>query len=237
MKVTINNPSQSNVALNASQNFFNNKKDRLVFTKGSFIFYTISFFPMVISSLWVYIDRSMGDIMLRNPKLPLLGGIFGIAFCFILAYSKIASRKFPYSYILLALYVICFSVMFAGIEATFPIFAVSLTTLLIANGLGITFYAIITKTDFRFHQAFICAFGALLMPLLFLLYYFDTDRTMIIGEFIAILLLSCLLIHTSKVMVLNKNFEMLPNDYIMGSMRLVAIIPLIPDMMFDGSVD
>ena len=227
--------STVSLKLTDSQNLLHAPRRRLRFLKGVYAMYTLALMPAILSLLLTEYWDDYGKFMYEYPVFFWIGTLGALATSFSLALSKILARKKPLNYILYAVFAICLMLMFSGFaDRPFKYeFRMILLTQAAFNGLALFLYSLIANKGFVTIEAIFFVLGFLLLPSVCLKFAFgdeDCDIPIILFGLI-VLFFSSIIMFASEFMCENKNFTMLPDDYIMGAMRLMLIVPLFEDFM------
>ena len=216
--------------LRVSQNPLIDANERINFMQGVFFLYTITFLPSIgLLKIWKVDPEN--NYFTNNYFIAIIISIITfLVLSFTLSYSKIAARKKPVNYILFAACVIFLAITNRALFDYFGKFVVISLLYLLFNAIGLLIYSYITNNEFKMQYALGCGMGLVLMPFTYYLYWYRQEIVGIMIGLVAILLISLLIVYTTQMMIYNKSFMMLPDDFIMGAMRLITIIPLIPDM-------
>ena len=222
------------IAPTASQNFFVERKTRIIFLRGVFALYTFTFLPCLLGLLALTLQSGFSDLFVTFPFITWVSGGVSMLIGFSLSYSKILSRKIPINVLLFIIFSISFALFTSGLT-----FVIKESTVLIAliylitNGLAIFVYSLTVKEYFKFRDAAFVVLMFLLLPLFVFGFYLRTELVSVTTLFIAAITISILILYFSQIMCKNRNFTMLPTDYIMGCMKLICVIPLLSEMADD----
>ena len=108
-------------------------------------------------------------------------------------------------------------------------------TFLIVNAFSLFLYTIFAQKKFLVKEAVFFVVGFLLIPILFFSFIFSNKYKEIAVISTVVLLISLFIVFASQLMVRNKDFVLLTDDYIMGAMWLITIFPLISQLDLDNN--
>ena len=231
MQIEYDKPSTSQVNLSYSQNPLYSKTDRISLLKGSFGLYMMSFFPALISSIITLNSRELRRTIPKYPKLVIFFSVCAGFLAVGLSFSKRMSRKRPFNVLLFIMYMFSVAVLAAGVEVSFGKISIIALIYLVTNSLAMLVYILTVEDTFLIKHSVFYVLGFLLIPLITLSIVYRKLIVYVISFYITTFFISLIILYASQAMVRNSSFEMLPDDYIMGAMRLVVILPLIPDLV------
>lgn len=222
--------------LRVSQNPLVSPVERISLLKGVFLLYFMTFIPsLLLVALWRDADCN-NNFTAKFLIIVLISGAGFLALSFALSYSKIAARKWPYNYIMFVSAVLFLAVANRALLDLFGNFVLIALLYLLFNAAGLLIYVLFSSTEFKMFHGMAFGLGAVLVPFMFSMILFRSHLVQIFAGLAAVVLILMLIVYTTQLMVHNRSFMMLPDDYIMGAMRIITIIPLIPDIFASDGV-
>jgi len=229
--------SSLNFELRESQNFFREKKVQLSFLRGTFLLYSLTMLPSSILILILYEFKSTKEQVSKGLAEIFIAIMLGAICSYALGFSKIVSRKFPLNYILYAMFVI--TLMYTSVAAALNfekyhpevIFIMSF-----ANGIGLLAYVWIAKKEYEPKSALMVSSCFQFVCLINFGYVFSHIIVAILVYSLVSYLLLVIVIFGAFSIIKNRNFDMLPSDYILGCLKLITIFPLISDLIVDDDL-
>lgn len=135
-------------------------------------------------------------------------------------YRNVA-RSVPTNYILLSLFTVAFSYITAGISAWYePDIVLAAATITAAMTIGLTVYAMYTKTDFTYCGGFMFAFMFVIFAGMILTFFMPRSIGRIALSCLVILLLCFYIIYDIQVIVGKQELALEIDDYVFASMML-----------------
>lgn len=222
----------ADLQLTDSQNFFTPRDVRMQFLRGTFNVYLLIFVPTLIALLVLWNSESYKDFTEENVWLFVACAVISLLSSLLLALSKIAARKKGLAYILYVVFILTFAHVVAYLITTqFYQTWVILILMLISNAIALRVYLFIVTKRFRLKEAIFIVVGFLLVPLIAFRFIYKAHLVTDVLSFFITLLISLIIMCASEFMCENKNFDMLPDDYVMGAMKIMTIAPLIAEFM------
>jgi hypothetical protein len=224
------NPVQSslNFELRESQNFFREKKVQLSFLRGTFLLYTLTLLPSVILILILYEFKLFKERVSNGLAEIFIAVMVGAICSYALGFSKIIARKFPVNYILYAVFVL--SLMYTSVATglNFEKFHPEVLFVMeFANGFGLLVYVLIAQKEFDPKTAFMVASCFQFVCLINFGFVFSTIiPTIMIYSLMSFVYLAIATFGAFSI-VKNRNFDMLPSDYILGCLKIITVFPLV----------
>jgi len=229
--------SSLNFELRESQNFFREKKVQLSFLRGTFLLYTLTLLPSSLLILILYEYKTTKDRVSKGLAEIFIAIMVGAICSYALGFSKIVSRKFPINYILYAIFII--SLMYTSVATALNFEKYHPEVLFImafANGLGLLVYVWIAQKEYDPKIAFMVASCFQFVCLINFGYVFSkTIFAILLYSLIAFIFLAMVTFGAFSL-IKNKNFDMLPSDYILGCLKLITVFPLISDIVVDENI-
>ena len=230
MKVNLDRPDKSEMELNESQNFLNSSKSQKNLITYSYLLYTITFIPSLFSILLVKYNKDFKKFIKDEDYLLIACFAIILVIGLSLAFSKILSRKYPFNYLIYFFYCFCLSFLFAGIAEEFSkkksLFFI---IFMIAQGFTCFLYSLISK-NFLFKHCIIFVFSILLFVDLFLCVIYDDYVVFIVSMSFMVFFISSFIIFAMECLAQNKNFLLLPDDYIMACMKMSMVLPMLAEI-------
>ena len=231
MKVKIDRPDMAEMELNESENFFYSKKTRKEFIDGCLTLYLISFIPALILTLLVYTNTSFKKYIKEQNTFIILCSVLTIALGFGLSYSKILARKFPFNYLLYFIYTLSYAFVIAAIAEEYSKKkGLCFISLFFGQALGMFIYSKRGAKEFLFKFAIFYSGAFLLILCIALGFAFQKIWTDIVIFTILALFVTGFILYAMESVVKNKSFLMLPDDYIMGCMKMCVLLPLLQEI-------
>lgn len=231
-------PSSVNIELTDSQNFFNSMRTRLKFLRGVYLLYTIAFIPAILNLILLKNLDDYKEFVDNYPGVLCISAFISIVLSLMLALSKIVARKQPVNVIAYIIFVIVFAYTMGGLGVFYGKSGMLIFTIMLGvNALALLTYSYIVQTRFVLKEAIFFVVGFLIITVIAFRFRYNEKVIANIVSFIFALFISTIIMCASEFMTENKNFTMLPNDYIMGSMKLMTVMPLIEEFtVYDSMV-
>lgn len=231
MKIKLDRPNMQEMELNASQNFFYSKKTRKKFINGSLTLYLISYIPALTLTFLVYKNTSFKKYIKEQNTFIIICSILTISLSFGLSYSKILARKFPLNYFLYFLYIFCFAFVIAGIAEEYSkIKMLAFICIFFSQAFGMFIYGRVGSERFLMKFGLFYSTAFVLISFLGLVFAFGASFREIGAFSVLGILVSGFILYAMESVVKNKGFLMLPDDYIMGCMKMCALLPLLENI-------
>lgn len=185
--------------------------------------YGILFAQLAVTALWIGIvasDRVFFYNFLRNRVELLVLAIIGyMVTLYALACYKPVARKVPLNYYLLATFTMCFAYIASYTTVLYePELIVAAGTLTAAMVLGLTIYAVTTKTDFSMLFAFLWSLVVTLLFAVILALFIRNRVLQIFLSVLIIMILSIYIIYDTQLIIGERSAELSIDDYVFAAM-------------------
>ena len=211
-----------------SQNFFKTSEVKSNFLQRSLFLYLLIVSPAAVGTFSIFMHKESKNFVKQNALISLICGVVSLIVGLILGMSKIVARKRPINYIFFAIFVATQNYAWVGLATRYEFLELEvLFAFFFINAFTLYFYVCIVKESFDWRHSFWFCFIALVATAAVVKIVFERSIIHIAGYFLLATVVSFIIAMGSGRMILNPDFNLLPNDYIMGSMKILSVVPLI----------
>jgi hypothetical protein len=235
-----NQPIQSSLdlELRESQNFFRSKEVQLSFLRKTFLLYTLTFFPAVFIAVIIDVEVKDGIYAKAKTVYLIIAGAVALGTGCALGFSKILSRMKPLSFLIYGLFIASLTSIGAAASVKYKEHHPELQFfMLFANGLGLTAYSIFANNNFSPKNGFYTGLFLQFICLVSFSFYFFKIILSVMAYSLVSLIVLVTVAFGSFGLVQNRNFDLLPSDYIFGCMKMITILPLIKEAVAEDEDD
>lgn len=215
-----------------SQNIFAREKVARTFLGRTFLLYSFAFLPAF--ALVVAKKKSDFDLPYNLSIFVWIFLFLSLAFSLPLAFSRRVARVFPLNYLLYSFFVLCFSGLAASIQTLYKtndILLVSAGSLL-TFGVSQLICVLSLQSPYSKLKGLVFSLSFSALPLLAFIFLFGVSAIIVVLVVVVAQIVGLLVIYCAKEMVMNRSFSMIPQDIIMAAMKLVLVVPAIPELDF-----
>ena len=195
--------------------------DRMGFIRKVYMILATQLIFTTIITIIPLVSDSAKDYLYNNIWILIVAAIFSIALSCALICVRSLARKVPTNYILLGLFTLCESLIVAySAAATEPRTVVMAACLTAAIVIGLTVYAITTKTDFTTCLAAAWMLGFLLLGFGLMAIIFQSYVVTVVYCALAVIVFGFYLIIDTQLVVGGRTHQLCEDEYIMGALIL-----------------
>lgn len=233
MIVNLDRPENSEIELRSSQNLFSHQKTQNQFITISYLLYTITFLPSLTATILTKYNPDFKSYIKSQNYLIIISFVIVLLIGYGQSFSKILARKYPVNFLLYFFYIICLSFLFAKISEEFCYEKIFVFLLfLISNGISCFLFCFFNQGFFFVKYCVGFVFGVLLVLQIVLGLVFNEIVIFVFSCGFFVFGISVFVMVAMECLSKNKNFLLLPDDYIMGCMKMAMLVPLLGDIYF-----